>query len=218
MTAASIGIGSRFGRWTVIGPMFRSEKSQRLWPCRCDCGTLKDIQESSMLRGNSKSCGCYRRDDTKARFTTHGYTTEANNKGRAGEYRIWHGMKQRCLNPNYPAYPDYGGRGVTVCEPWRTSFESFLADMGPRPSPRHSIERIDNDKGYEPGNCRWATPLDQSRNRRSNRVLTFRGQTKPVSAWASELGIKAAAIINRLDRGWSAEKALSTPTTIKTSG
>ncbi len=128
------------------------------------------------------------------------------------EYNTWEGIKQRCHNPNEKRYAEYGGRGITVCVRWRESFEAFLADVGSRPSPEHSLDRLDNDRGYEPGNVRWATRSQQQRNRRTtNHRLTFRGETRCVTEWAEILGISERTLRARAVRGWSAERALTTP-------
>jgi hypothetical protein len=126
-------------------------------------------------------------------------------------YSIWCGMKNRCYNRNEPTYPYYGGRGITVCEDWRLSFAFFWADMGPRPSPRHSLDRIDNDGPYSPDNCRWATRSEQSGNRRNNITLTHNGETTFAKEWARRVGLSYETLLHRLDRGWSAERALTTP-------
>jgi hypothetical protein len=125
------------------------------------------------------------------------------------EYDAWHMCIQRCENPNNPGYKTYGARGIRVCHRWH-SFENFFADMGPRPSPRHSIDRIDNDGDYEPGNCRWATPAEQARNRRTNRMIEFGGRTMCISDWAAEIGISCGSLMRRLDL-WGVERALTTP-------
>lgn len=122
-------------------------------------------------------------------------------------YSSWADMVQRCTNPKRKRYADYGGRGIQVCDRWR-KFENFLADMGPRPEGME-LDRIENDGNYEPGNCRWSTPTTQSNNRRSNRLLSFNGETLTVADWARRTGISAPAIAKRLKRGWSIEKALS---------
>jgi hypothetical protein len=136
---------------------------------------------------------------------------EATKGSESVEYRTWARMKNRCTNPNHTAYPHYGGRGIAVCDRWMGSFEDFLEDMGRRPTPQHSIDRIDNDGDYEPGNCRWATKTEQSSNYSRNRVLEHGGRRQTLSQWANEVGVSAEAIASRIDAfGWSVEKALTT--------
>lgn len=127
------------------------------------------------------------------------------------EYRAWARMKRRCLDPRTDGYHRYGGRGITVCPRWLNSFENFLADMGPRPTDQHSLDRVNNNGNYEPGNCRWATLDMQANNRRANRRLTHNGKSQGVSAWARELGCKPHTITMRLARGWPVALALSMP-------
>lgn len=122
----------------------------------------------------------------------------------------WNGMNARCHNPKDKDYQDYGGRGIVVCERWR-DYDNFVADMGPRPSRNHSIDRIASDGNYEPSNCRWATKLVQQRNKRNNVLLTARGETKPRAEWAELSGINISTLVNRLRRGWSHEEAIFTP-------
>ena len=124
------------------------------------------------------------------------------------EYNAWCGMKTRCTNPNRPYFADYGGRGITVCERWRDDFAAFLADMGPKPSPRHSIDRIDNTKGYGPDNCRWATPADQARNTRRNINITRDGVTLCLRAWCERLGLNYARVQSRVYGGREPSAAL----------
>ncbi len=126
------------------------------------------------------------------------------------EYKVWQGMRDRCLNSGADCYPRYGGRGIRICERW-DSFQNFYADMGPRPSSTHSIERKDNTGNYCPENCCWATKKDQGRNKRSNRNITYQGKTQCIAAWAEEFGVNPAMIWFRLSRGWTPEKAISTP-------
>lgn len=122
-------------------------------------------------------------------------------------YNAWRHMINRCENPNDNRFAYYGGRGIKVCERWRSSFENFLEDMGERP-PNRSLDRIDNDRGYEPGNCRWATRKEQARNKRTTRFIVFRGERRPLVEWAEILGIPAYSIWNRIRLGWTDEEAL----------
>jgi hypothetical protein len=130
---------------------------------------------------------------------------------RSPEYVTWVSMKQRCYNPKFKSFKHYGGRGITVCESWRQDFRNFLKNVGAKPSPRHQLDRIDNNKGYYPGNVRWATPNEQSRNRRSTVFLTFRGECKPLITWCEQLGISRLLVAKRVRTGWEHEKALTTP-------
>ena len=135
--------------------------------------------------------------------------------GRTPEYRCWQSIRDRCYNPNNRDYAMYGGRGIAVCKRWRESSAAFLADMGPKPSPEHSIDRIDNDGDYSPENCRWATPAEQARNRKSSRLLTHNGETMTVAEWAERLAIKPGTLSMRLSYGWSVEKAVTTPVKVR---
>ncbi len=134
-------------------------------------------------------------------MTTHGC-------GGTTEYSTWCNMRQRCYDKNSISYKNYGGRGIKVCDRWLRSFESFLGDLGLRPSTQHSLDRIDNDGHYRPSNCRWATKLEQCNNTRSNILITIKNTTKNITQWASFLGMPRSTIYNRLARGWSKEEAL----------
>lgn len=137
----------------------------------------------------------------------HGHAKTPSGPSRT--YRSWREMKQRCLNVTCKGYPRYGGRGITVCERW-LDFENFLADMGERPEGT-SLDRVNNDGGYELSNCRWATPAQQSRNKSGIRLLTFQGRTMCVGDWAKELGVWPSSITQRIEYGWPLERALTTP-------
>lgn len=175
--------------------------------CHCECGQERAVQLGKLKSGSSRSCGCLRNELTSVRTATHGYTKKGP---RPSEYRIWGCMKERCLSPNASSYTRYGGRGITVCERWLNSFESFLEDMGRRPGPEYSIERVDNEQGYSPENCVWATPQQQARNRMGTRLIKFRGEVRCVADWADALGISRSALYQRLRAlNWDSEKALT---------
>jgi hypothetical protein len=166
--------GKRFGRLVVLA--LHAEKSRFGWVCRCDCGGERIVRGSDLIRGMSKSCNCLRKEMFAKRSTKHGLC-------RSRAYQSWKGMKARCFNPRDRAYPDYGGRGITVCERWLI-FENFYADMGERP-PGMSLDRINNDGNYEPGNCRWATVAEQLANRRPRRHSKRRRKRSSLAALQS---------------------------------
>jgi hypothetical protein len=154
--------GQRFGRLVVVTDAGHEKWGRMQWRCVCDCGTELNVSSNNLRAHNVRSCGCLGRDKTRERNTTHGLTST-----RA--HRIWTNMLTRCRNPNVPAYPDYGGRGISVCDAWTRSFAAFYADMG-EPPPGLTLDRIDNDGNYEPTNCRWATRSQQSSNRRRRKI------------------------------------------------
>ncbi|MFI9598919.1 hypothetical protein ACIHCX_03390 [Streptomyces sp. NPDC052043] len=195
-------VGQRFGRLLAIEEAGRNAKLDVLWLCRCDCGKDTVKSGSDLRRGGTKSCGCLQREAAARHATRHGLNDNPL-------YRRWRNMIDRTSNPKNKAYPDYGGRGIGVCERWK-SFDNFAADMGPAFSPDLTLDRIDNDGNYEPGNCRWATQIEQQRNRRSNRNITWRGRVMPVAAWSEVLGLKRHLVGQRLRQGWSVERALTT--------
>lgn len=152
-------IGKKFGRLMVLEGAGRSKRSEDLYRCECECGVCKIIRGRHLRARTIKSCGCLSAEMAKERATTHGMT-------KTPTFSTWLSMQQRCTNPNHPSYKYYGDRGITVCNEWKKSFSSFLKDMGIRPKGT-SIDRFPNNNGnYEPGNCRWATPQEQCRNRR----------------------------------------------------
>lgn len=191
-------VGQRYGALVVIAeaPSKYAKRGDRIrcWMCQCDCGKTLIVRQMNLRSGNTQSCGCQK-----------GSWTHGMSKKRV--YRIWQNMLTRCENPLHGSFPRYGGKGIAVCSQWHT-FENFFADMGQPPTPKHSIDRIDGTRDYEPGNCRWATRKVQNRNTTQNRWLTLNGETHIVTDWADILGIPATRIRNRLSRGWSTERAL----------
>lgn len=158
--------GQRFGRLTVLSHSHATPNGQQFWFCRCDCGT-NVVRPAGYLprvcKSGEQSCGCSMREETIKRNTKHGHYRDLT-------YSSWCAMKRRCSSPKHPAYSEYGGRGIKVCDRWRDSFEAFLADMGERPSKRHSIDRVNVNGDYEPSNCRWTTMREQARNSRRTKL------------------------------------------------
>ena len=189
--------GRRVGRWLVQA---RSEHSARKWTCRCDCGVIRAVGGPELRGGRSLSCGCLLRE----KMTSHGHARKRN---RTPTYQCWFSMIQRCTNKNTKQFSDYGGRGISVCDEW-LSFPAFLADMGERPTGL-TLDRIDNNGGYNKHNCRWATRIQQQRNTRKNRFITINGTTRMVMDVAKERGLNPGSVRVRLHRGWSVEKALA---------
>jgi hypothetical protein len=190
--------GRRFGKWLVLWYTKRRSGGKAIWVCQCDCGIIREVVSSNLLGGLTTSCGtCTPRKGPM----THGasYTPE---------YRIWAGIKTRCCNKNSNGYTNYGKRGIQICSRWLDSFETFLADMGPRPSSKHSIDRIDNDGDYTPENCRWTTGTEQCNNKQNNHLLSAFEKTLTLTEWAKVVNMPEHVIRKRLNRGYTAEEAL----------
>jgi hypothetical protein len=197
--------GWKFGRLTVIkclGLQQTSTRPKNVWLCVCECGADAQILGESLRSGATKSCGCLRAELTSKRLKTHGHSRSSQT------YKSWASMIQRCSNPKKKEYGCYGGRGIDVCKRWLV-FANFLADMGERPKGL-TLDRIDNDLGYGPLNCRWANHIEQSRNRRTNRPLTLDGETLLLSDWAQRIGINISTLSERLDK-WPLREALTRP-------
>lgn len=193
--------GVTYGMLTVLSYSSKTRKCI----CKCACGSVTEKWTSNVVSGKTLSCGCDRLNKIRSSCITHGLT-------HSTEYKSWTGIIDRCCNPKQRKYAMWGGRGITVCDEWRGSFEAFLRDMGPKPSPSHSIDRYpDNDGPYCAGNCRWATKKEQARNTRRNRYLTIGGETLTFSEWAERKGVDVRRIVERKDRGWSDWDALNKP-------
>ena len=198
--------GHVFHRWTVLEFVDRHKRRTR-WLCRCECGTMRAVRITDLQRGHAKSCGCLTRERTIARNTTHGLSGTP-------EYEAWANMVNRCTNPDHAGWEHYGGRGITVCDRWLgpTGLANFIADMGDRPSSAHSLERDDNDCGYAPENCRWATKKEQMSNTRHCHFVTFRNETRTVTDWANHLGMNPVTLSARLrNRNLTLEQAMTLP-------
>lgn len=199
--------GQRFGRLVALRPVDRSSDGKIMWLCRCDCGNLTTVRSTHLAAGKTLSCRCLANELARQRETTHGLRNHR-------VYSIWHHALDRCINPNDAAYPDYGGRGITMLDEWRRDFQAFYDYVTRLPHYEEldrTLDRIDNSLGYQPNNLRWATPVEQSRNRRYNRLLTFDGRTQCLSAWAEEARMPISRLTQRLRLGWPLEKALNTP-------
>jgi hypothetical protein len=211
---ASDFVPETFGRLTTIGPKFwiwdgiKRPRRCAYQVCECTCGAVIAVRHNSLLTGNTESCGCVAAEKIAQVNKTHGLS-------RTIEHVTWTGMNKRCRNKLSKEYPNYGGRGIRVCDRWSEpkgmGFTNFLSDMGRRPPECTSIDRIDVNGDYCPENCRWATDKEQRRNKRSSRVFTAFGKTQCQCDWAEELGGSWAAIWQRLRRGWTLEEALSKP-------
>jgi len=195
--------GERFGRLTVIKRVDNDKWGHHRWLCLCNCGDKTVSLGNDLKRGYIKSCGCFNREI----HTKHGYT---KNKNKTGFYQSWQAMIHRCTNPNNKQWKDYDGRGITVCKEWM-EFQNFLRDMGNR-FYGCSLERRDNEKGYYPENCYWATRSQQQRNTRRNHLISCFGKRQCIKEWSEETGISTKTIIWRLNHGWSSTRTLTTST------
>ena len=197
----------RFGRlvalWhshTVV-KQYKRKSYKKFFRCICDCTQLTTVGKNELVSGNTRSCGCLEKETSKIVNTKHG-------KAKTREHNIWLGLKQRCLNKNNKHYKNYGGRGISISPKWVNSFENFISDMGNAPDAKHSLDRIDNNGNYEPGNCRWATRSEQSNNSRRTVFLELNGERKALADWCYKFNLKRKTIYARLRAGKNAEQAL----------
>lgn len=196
--------GRVFGLWTVEGFDSLNERGKAMFRCVCWCGKTGVIDGASLSRGHSRSCGCLRDKIVSQANTKHG-------KWGTDVYGIWCGIKKRTENPDYCDYPRYGGRGIGISKEWSESFTRFADDMGPRPTNKHTVDRINNSLGYSKENCRWATYKQQARNRRGNRIHIFRGENVVQSELAERYGMTHQVLVRRLKKGMDLETALTMP-------
>lgn len=199
--------GQRFGRLVALGPIGQTKGTQIIWECLCDCGKIHAVQSTHLRTGHTSSCGCLANELTSRRTRTHGMS-------RSKIHYIWVAIIQRCCNPSNKGYENYGGRGISMADEWRDSFASFysyVSGLEHFGTPKYSVDRIDNDAGYIPGNLRWVPRVVQNRNKRDNRIITIDGRSQCLSVWEAELGFKPGTAKRRIYRGWTEEEALSIP-------
>jgi len=195
-------VGKKFNYLTVIEFAEVDKFGNKLWLCKCDCGKTKIIRGNHLKTHGTKSCGCWNDKNRKEMHLKHCQT-------KTSTYKIWSHIKDRCLNPKNKSYKNYGGRGITVCDRWKDSFENFLQDMGKCPKGM-TIDRINNNLGYYPNNCRWANQKTQQRNRRNNRIIKFNDTEKTLSEWADDLGMNQDTLGFRINSNkWTLERALT---------
>lgn len=195
--------GNRFGRLLVV--RLEGHQSKHItWLCRCDCGNTTIVSGNHLANGHTQSCGCFEKERTfQGRHVTHGAFSGGTESRTHNSWRL---MLARCYDPKNNSFPDYGGRGVTVCDRWKT-FENFVEDMAECP-PGKTIDRENNAGNYSKENCRWATKLQQANNTRRNRRILVNGETKTLAQWSRDSGINAMTIKNRLNAGWSPERSV----------
>lgn len=202
--------GQVFGRLTAIGPTGRG-KTGVIWLCRCSCGNILNVQAGSLRHGNTHSCGCYQRERASQSSTRHGLTYHPL-------FRLWSDIIRRCTYPKANNFKIYGGRGIKICDEWRHNFQAFFDYVSILEHCRekgYSLDRIDNDGNYAPGNLRFATKYEQSHNSRRSILITYNGETKCIADWARSVGMKPSMLSGRLRRNMSIEDALSAPSRYK---
>ena len=196
--------GQRFGCITAIRIARNAVSGKLKWLCRCDCGSEFVTCGGKVRSGEVKTCPKCSKERVRGSRVKHGMRKSA-------EHRIWSHIKSRCFNPNVPEFRNYGGRGITMCLRWAESFEAFISDMGLRPSADLSIDRIDNEGNYEPGNCRWASKKTQANNTRANRKIQIGDETRNMSQWADSIGACREVIYKRIKRGKSGHDLVKKP-------
>lgn len=194
--------GQVFGNWTALKIDYTTGH-RTYWKARCQCGVVRSLRADSLTGGGTGRCNGCQGEALRRKVTSHGMTGSP-------EYVSWTAAKRRCESVNSSDYQQYGGRGIKLCDRWH-SFEAFYEDMGDKPTRRHSLDRIDVNGDYEPGNCRWATPKQQNRNRRNTIRLTANGKTQSLTAWAEELGWARVTLQKRYEAGWPDDLIVNTP-------
>ena len=191
-------VGMSFGEWTVSAFAYNGADRHARWECKCSCGTVRIVSGHNLKGGQSVSCGCHRPNNKR-----HGETGSSL-------HSIWKNMIGRCSCESNTAYGYYGGRGITVCERWLV-YENFRDDMGERPSPNHSVDRINNNGAYSPENCRWATREQQGRNKRNNIMVAIGTEVACIAEWCDRLHLNRDTVYMRLHIGWTPMQAILAP-------
>lgn len=196
--------GMRYGRLLIV-ERAENQGNRVMWRCICECGAEIVTRGENITSGRTQSCGCYNRERSSQRHTKHG-------ESKTRLHLEWRKIKHRCHNENNDRWMDYGGRGIEICPEWRDSFEAFR-DWALANGYRDdlTIDRIDVDGNYEPGNCRWITNQEQQHNRRNNHYITYNGETNTITEWARIYGLSENGLVHRIQRGWETERALTTP-------
>jgi hypothetical protein len=200
-------IGKKFGKLTIVEEIPKLVKHRDMVRVLCECGNTKICCIWYIVSGKTKSCGCLAKSNHAKKHSL----------SNSPEYRSWQSIKARCGNKNNPNFCRYGGKGLKMFDGWVNDFKKFYDHIGPCPSADHSVDRIDNTKGYFPGNVRWATRLEQNNNRGDNRLITFNNKTQSLTLWAREVGINIHTLGTRIKLGWDAEEALTAPVNKKLS-
>jgi hypothetical protein len=208
--------GHTAGDLVVIGPAppeLCKDKLHSYWMAECAaCGSVRPYTGGHLRRKSTKSCGCRRIANIAIAHIVHGGSA----RGKVTpEYKVWGNMLRRCFDPSSRGYKNYGGRGITVCDEWREDFAAFLAHVGLRPSPKHSLDRIKNERDYEPGNVKWSTKIEQCRNKRNNHYIEYRGEVRTLVEWSEVIGIPPATLRARMKRGWTVESTMTRPVDTK---
>lgn len=201
--------GQKFGRLTVLSRYEENNRRYAQWLCKCDCGNTKIVRTDLLKSGGVRSCGCIAREIHSKRCRELGLSRATHNKSNTRLYKIYSNMKDRCNRVNCPAYKDYGARGIKVCNEWENDFNKFYEwSINNGYNDKLTIDRMDNNKGYSPDNCRWVDRKTQCLNTRYNIYITYNNETKTLKEWTDELGLSYSKTWRRLHRGWSFERAI----------
>lgn len=204
--------GQRFGRLVAVkclGTTWEGGRPRFRYKCRCDCGNFIDVERSSLVHENTRSCGCLREETINKHGMLKGVASNRSLRNLYIKvYVAYHAMRQRCLNPKHTGYKNWGARGIKICDRWLNSIADFLSDVGLPPSPKHTLGRIDNNGNYEPGNVKWDTRREQLQNTRRTNFITINGKTLCLTQWARETGVPVPCLRSRQKRGLTGEDLL----------